>query len=103
MFFFRGEFVYVSLNFKAEEDLQCCWDDFFYLNVKEANEFLAQPCFETFSNCLKGLNNRLMSPAQTIAEWNVEKWAGKREQGKQTPELNPTKQKDGRKFEKFKK
>jgi len=44
-----------------------------------------------------------MSPTQTIAEWNVEKWAAKREQGKKTPELNPTKQKDGRKFEKFEK
>jgi len=40
---------------------------------------------------------------RTTTEWNVEKWAAKREQGKQTPELNPTELRDGRKFENFEK
>ena len=36
---FRGGFV-VTLCFKAKENLQCCWDAFFYRNIKQAKEIL---------------------------------------------------------------
>ena len=56
---------YVSLRFKAKENLQRYGDAFFYKNTKEAKELLPELCFDIFRNLNIYLNRRLMFPAQT--------------------------------------